>query len=592
MKNFLKFLLASCLGTLLALGGLVFFSVWTATNIAKKVNTAEKVKPNTVLSINLNEPIPERTNNVPVNPYEMTLEQNDVLGLQDLLEVLEVAKEDDNIKGIYMELSQPMTGLASLSAIRAAVDDFKESGKFVVAYSGFYSQTGYYMASVADKVYINPTGSIFFNGFAAQVPFFKDMLDKIGVKAQVFYAGKFKSATEPFRRTEMSPENRLQIKEYLDENYQYFLEDISKSRDISVAELMRIADEFELRETEDAQRLNFVDGIMYKDQVLDELRDRLGLDKNEKITTMSLGAYHAAAGKRSNYKAKDKIAVVYAEGGIVDGEGEQGSIGGDKYARIIRKIRQDKKVKAIVLRVNSGGGSGYASENIWREMGLANEQGIKTVVSMGDVAASGGYYIACNSDKVFAQRNTITGSIGVFGLLPSMKELMNDKIGIRMDTVKTGKYATIGNTFYDLNPDESLLIQQMVDTFYQHFLERVADGRSMTVKEVNEVAQGRVWTGAQAKALGLIDEMGDLNAALKSAAELADLDEYRMVEYPKTKDPFTQLIEELTGKENNFANAMLKEELGDPLYQYFEKAKEIKKMSGIQARMPFDLVIR
>ncbi len=590
MGQFFKFIFASCLGTTLAIFALFGILAGVAGSMGKSADKV-KIKANSVLKLSLSDPIPEKTGNVAQSAMDFQSFSTDpALGLNDILEAISNAKENDNIKGIYLELSNPAAGMATMSKVRDALEDFKSDGKFIVAYGNNYTQSEYYMASVADKVYLNPAGGLQMSGFAAQVPFFKEMLDRWGIKAQVFYAGKFKSATEPFRRKNMSEENRLQVREYLDENYDMFLEDMAKNRGKTVAELKKVADGLLVREAQDAVTYGLVDELAYKDQVLSKLRDRLGLEDDDKIEALSLKKYHKGMNKKTDFKIKDKIAVIYAEGSIVDGEGESGSIGGDRYGKMIRKIREDDKVKAIVLRVNSGGGSGLASEVIWRELVKAKEDGKNVVISMGDVAASGGYYIACEGDKIFAEPNTITGSIGVFGLLPTLDKFMEDEVGITFDTVKTGRYAVTGSPFYELNSDEGKIIQQSVDNFYDYFLKRVADGREMTREQVDEIAQGRVWTGKKAKSLGLVDELGGLEDAIAAAAELAELENYRIKEYPQTKEPLQQFLDQLSGKETT--KAMLKAEMGDELYRYYEYAKEIKNMQGVQARMPFMIEIQ
>lgn len=590
MKQFFKFIFASCLGTILAMFAVFAIMGGVASSMGKSADKV-KIKANSILKLSLSDAIPEKTGNTAQTAFDLeSFSQEQALGLTDILETLKNAKENDNIKGIYMELSNPSAGMATMSTVRAALEDFKSDGKFIVAYGNSYTQGEYYMASVADKIYLNPAGGLQMSGFAAQIPFFKDMLDRWGIKAQVFYAGKFKSATEPFRRKNMSEENRLQVREYMGENYDMFLADMAKSRGKSASELKKISDELLIRRAEDAVSYGLVDQLAYKDEVLTDLRDRLGLEKDDKIEGLSLKKFHKGMKKKTNFKIKDKIAVVYAEGNIVDGQGESGSIGGDRYGKMIRKIREDDKIKAIVLRVNSGGGSGLASEVIWRELVKAKEDGKNVVVSMGDVAASGGYYIACEGDKVFAEPNTITGSIGVFGLLPSLDKFMEREVGITFDTVKTGKYAVLGSPFYEINSQEGAIIQQSVDDFYDYFLKRVADGREMTKEQVNEIAQGRVWTGKKAKELGLVDELGGLNDAITAAAELAELEDYRIKEYPQTKDPVQQFIDKLSGKETT--KAALKAEMGEELYQYYEYAKEIKNMKGVQARLPYRIHIK
>lgn len=590
MKQFFKFMFASCLGMFLFLILVTVIGGITATSMANKASKTEKTQPNSILKITLSDLMPEQTNNVAMNPFEF--DTDDVTGLHDMIDAIETAKTDDNIKGIYLDLANPQGGFATLSVIRRALEDFKDNDtkKFITAYADGYSQKSYYLASVADEIYMNPIGSVDFKGLSGTILFFKDMLDRLGIDMQVFYVGNFKSATEPFRRTNMSDASRLQAREYIEQLYGVMLEDISKSRNIPVAKLRKLADNYALRNADDAVEYKFVDKTMYKDEIIAHLKEQIGLDADEDIPVMSLAAYAKANPKSRNLREKNKIAVIYAEGTIVDGEGENGQIGGDKYSKIIREIRQDKKVKAIVLRVNSGGGSGFASEKIWRELKLAQEQGIPIIVSMGDYAASGGYYIACLADSIFAEQNTITGSIGVFGTIPSVEDFMRDKIGITVDTVKTGRFSTGITPFYDVNDEEGQIIQESVEDFYYLFLGRVAKGRDMDTAAVHKIAQGRVWTGQKALEIGLIDAHGDLDRAIAAAANLADVEKYRVAEYPTIKEPLQQLIEEFTGKSKDktakASRALIKEEMGD-LYPYYEQIKEIRQMKGIQARMPF-----
>jgi len=590
MKQFFKFMFASCLGMFLFLILVTVIGGITATSMANKASKTEETQPNSILKITLSDLMPEQTNNVAMNPFEF--DTDDVTGLHDMIDAIETAKTDDNIKGIYLDLANPQGGFATLSVIRRALEDFKDNDtkKFITAYADGYSQKSYYLASVADEIYMNPIGSVDFKGLSGTILFFKDMLDRLGIDMQVFYVGNFKSATEPFRRTNMSDASRLQAREYIEQLYGVMLEDISKSRNIPVAKLRKLADNYALRNADDAVEYKFVDKTMYKDEIIAHLKEQIGLDADEDIPVMSLAAYAKSNPKSRNLREKNKIAVIYAEGTIVDGEGENGQIGGDKYSKIIREIRQDKKVKAIVLRVNSGGGSGFASEKIWRELKLAQEQGIPIIVSMGDYAASGGYYIACLADSIFAEQNTITGSIGVFGTIPSVEGFMRDKIGITVDTVKTGRFSTGITPFYDVNDEEGQIIQESVEDFYYLFLGRVAKGRDMDTAAVHKIAQGRVWTGQKALEIGLIDAHGDLDRAIAAAANLADVEKYRVAEYPTIKEPLQQLIEEFTGKSKDktakASRALIKEEMGD-LYPYYEQIKEIRQMKGIQARMPF-----
>lgn len=584
MSNFFKFVFASCLGVFLSM--IVVFLI-SSLVLGRMISTAEApptMKPNTVLTLDLNEAIPEKTNNKPVGNFEVNTD--DVLGLQDIVKSIEHAKTDDNIKGIFLKLSTTNLGRASSSVVRRALVDFQESGKFIISWSEFYSQGTYHLASAADEVFLLPSGGMDFRGFATQIPFMKDMLDRLGINMQVYYAGQYKSATEPFRRHEMSEQSRLQIREYLEGLYGEYLNDIATSRKMEKTEVRRLANDYLIRTSEDALNYKLVDKLAYYDEVLDALRDRLGLDENDKVRSISLNKYAKVAGSSSG-SGRDRIAVVYAEGDIVMGKGDVGNIGGEKYSRIIRKVRQDDKVKAIVLRVNSGGGSGVASDMIWRELEMAKADGIPVMVSMGDVAASGGYYIACNADSIFVEPNTITGSIGVFGMIPSMQKMLKEKAGIAFDSVKTGNYATAMTPFFDASPEEGKVIQSMVDNFYQLFLKRVAEGRGMSIEEVDKVAQGRVWTGVAASSNGLVDAMGDLDDAISAAASKANLDDYKIKEYPVTKNPIQQYFDKFMEQDNSPATSyVLQSELGD-FYPYYQQLVSIKNMKGVQARIPF-----
>ena len=583
MGQFFKNIFSSCLGVLLAafvligIGGGVIGSM--ASSATKK---AGKAKANSILEINFDKAIPEKTNNVAADPF--SFEDDDLLGLHSVVNSIESAKENAKIEGIFMDLSGLSVGQASASVLRDALLDFKDSGKFILAYSKGYSPGAYYMASAADKVYVHPLGSVDFRGFSRSIPFFKNMLDKAGIKMQIFYAGQFKSATEPFRLTEMSDQNRTQTREYMEELYRIYLSDISSSRNISVSELRNMAGNLSIRNSEDAVQFKLVDEIAYRDEILAELRTKLGLKEKDKINTISLGNFAKHHAKKKDYSSKDKIAVIYAEGSIVDGEGEEGSIGGDKYAEIIRDIRMKDDIKAIVLRVNSGGGSALASDIMWRELKLFKESGRPVIASMGDVAASGGYYISCIADTILAEPNTITGSIGVFSMIPNLRKLMDEKLGISMDTVLTTENATGLSIYYEANATEAVAMQEMTDEIYEIFLKRVADGRGMSRDQVHEVAQGRVWAGTKAKEIGLVDVLGGLDDAIEIASARAGLDKYRLKEYPLVKSKMEQIIEKITGKDQ--AQAIFKKEMGE-LYVYYQQLKEIQSMKGVQARMPF-----
>ncbi|MFT5765531.1 MAG: protease-4 [Saprospiraceae bacterium] len=582
MGKFFQFVFASCLGVILAsvvVGGI------GALVIGKVVSSAdapEKVKANTVLKLDLGSAVPEKTNNVPVDPFSFDTEKK--LGLFEMVEIIGKAKDDDKIKGIYLDIDAVPMGRASASTLRDALVDFKSDGKFIVSYSEYYSQGTFYLASISDKIFVNPLGGVDFRGFGAQIPFFKDMLDRLDIKMQVYYAGDFKSATEPYRLDKMSEKNRLQTREYVESMYDLYLMDISEGRKISKQELRKMANEYLLRNAADALDYKMVDAVGYEDEALDEIRNLLGLDKDDKLNTIGLGDYGKGLKSDTDFKIKDKIAIVFAEGTIDMGKGTPGSIGGDKYVEIFRKIRKNDKIKAVVLRVNSGGGSALASDMMWREIKLLKEAGKPVIASMGDVAASGGYYIACPADSVFAELNTITGSIGVFSMIPSIENMLKEKVGVTFDTLTTGKFAVGITPLKNISPEEGIILQESTDEIYETFLARVADGRKMTRDEVHNVAQGRVWTATKAKSIGLVDDIGDLDRAIAAAASLAGLEKYRTTEYPVAKEPIQQMIEQFTGQKT--AKAVVEAELMEAI-PYYRYLKEINQMEGVQARLPF-----
>ncbi len=587
MGQFFKFLLASCLGVFLAM--IVIFGIGFAViaGIANSANKPAKISPNTVLRLTFDQPIPDRTNNIQVTSFSPN--DGEIIGLQDMLRLIERAKDDDNIKGIFIEsVGMNSTGWATANALHDALADFKDSGKFIVAYSDYYSQGIYYLASNADYIVANPLGIVDFRGIAAEVPFFKEMLDKIGVDVQVFYAGKFKSATEPYRRTNMSEENKLQVREYLDAIYETFLTDIAEARNMDVTALRKISNDYAAFQPNDAAELRVIDAVGYRDDVLQFMRKKMGLGEKESVKTTSIQNYLASNPLDKDYSVKNKIAIVYAEGTIVDGKGEYGSTGSKRYVDILQDIRKNDRIKGVVLRVNSPGGSVTASENILREVNLLKEAGKPVVVSMGDYAASGGYYIACVGDTIVAEENTLTGSIGVFITIPNMQGLLNDKLGITFDTVRTGDFSVGITPVFAMNEAEKQKIQAMTNATYEAFLQRVADGRGMTRDQVHEIAQGRVWTGAKAKELGLVDVVGDLNTSLEIAANLAGIEQYRIEEYPRTKDPFQQLLESLLNEDKMMVSQeqLIRMKLGN-WYPYYKTLQEVHDTRGVQARLPF-----
>lgn len=584
--NFFKQVLATITGVIIT--GIILFFCFLFV-IAIFISNSSKegdvvVAKNSVLALTFDFDITEKSEANPFEAFDLPF-ANNALGLNDILSRIQQAKTDDNIKGIYLNPQTVGVGFASLKAIRDALVDFKTSGKFIVAYSDIYSQKAYYLSTVADKVYINPQGSLDFRGLSSSTMFFKKALDNLGVEMQVIKVGTYKSAVEPFILNEMSEPNKLQVNSYLSSIYDSFLEDIAQSRKISKDSLHSYADNYVVRNADDALHYKFVDATFYKDQLIDELKDRLSIDHKRDISLVSIKKY---SGKESaDNKGKQEIAVLYAYGDIVDGEGEKGQIGGDRISRDLRELRNDDEVKAVVLRVNSGGGSALASDVIWREVELTKK--VKPViVSMGDYAASGGYYISAAADSIFAENSTLTGSIGVFGLIPNFKGLMNDKIGIKFQDVSTGKFAgLLTSPDKPLTQEERSIIQMQVNATYQTFMQRVAEGRNLSVAQVDSIGQGRVWTGAQAVELGLVDKIGGLNSAIQAAASKAKVESYYTKEYPKKEEAFASL---LSSSEEKFKLWMIGNQFGE--YQkYFTELQNLVKQTGIQARIPHTIEI-
>jgi len=589
--NFFKVFFASLLASVVGFFLLIFFSIVIMVAMVAGLSSKEetKVEPNSVLHLNLDYPITDKTSTNPFENFDFgTFEASQNLGLNDILKNIKKAKTDDNIKGIFLDVAMMPNGAATTEAIRKQLIDFKTSGKFVVAYAEVMTQKAFYLSSVADKVYLNPYGVVEFSGLSTEPLFLKNMLEKLDIEVQVFYAGKFKSATEPFRYDKMSEPNRQQVTSYLNGMYNHYLAEISKSRNISVAMLDSIADNLLIRRADDALTFKMVDELAYYDVVLDDLKKRTGKKEDEKLVSIGIKKYDNApdAKKKDEFKG-DKIAVVYTEGDIVDGKGDDTNIGSERVAKMIRKIRQDKDVKAMVLRVNSPGGSALASEIMLREIELAKKK-FPVIVSMGNVAASGGYYISCYADTIVAEPTTITGSIGVFGLIPNMQGFFNNHIGVTFDNVKTGKFSDLGSLVRPLNDEEKMIIQQGVDTIYYKFKSRVAIGRDMTMELVDSFAQGRVWTGTQAKEVGLVDVLGGIDDAIAIAAHKAGLKEYRTKEYPETEDPFEKFLKSLTGEAETY---FMKARLGE-FYPMWKQMESLKNFHGIQARLPFDINIK
>lgn len=592
MNQFFKFLFASCLGTLLALVLLIFIGGSVIGALTSALTEKEKVTvgANSVLWLEFNEAIPDKTDNVESsNLFEM---DRMVLGLQDMVRSISHAKTDPNIKGVYINAGNVTAGKATTAALRRALADFKTSGKFVVAYADYYTQNAYYLASVADSVLLNPVGMVEFKGLGNVTPFFKGMLDKMDIQMRIFYAGKFKSATEPFRLEKMSDENKLQLRELLGDMQRMMIQDVAASRRLPEAEVQRIAAEFSGRNSEAALQNHLVDRVVHEDEAFDVMKRLIGLESKEKMPRIPIADYFKSAVRKTNITIKDKVAILYAEGEISDGKDEKlGQIVDGPYVKMLRKIRNDDQVKALVLRVNSPGGSVLASENIYREVQLCKAAGKPVVVSMGDYAASGGYYIACLADSIFAEPATLTGSIGVFGLVPMLDKTLKNKLGITFDTVKTTPFSTFGSVVVDFSPAESQMMQANVERTYQQFLGKVAAGRKMTVEQVHEIAQGRVWSGQRAQQIGLVDAVGDLDRAVRAAAALSGLSKYRPSEYPTPKTQLEQLMDQFSKTKHGdevFARTV-RTEMGS-LYPLYQSLQQMQKLKGIQARLPYVLM--
>ncbi len=593
MPNFLKILLGSCLGTLLALVLLVAIGISAASGLAASGTEKPTVAANSILTLDL-QALPELTgNSTDASPFP-TLNGEVAPGLHDVVRAIRRATQDDDIKGIFLNDAVSGVPFTSLRTVREAIADFRAAGKFVVSYSPYYSQSAYYLGSVADEVYVGPLGVIDFRGLGAEIPFLKTALDKAGIRFEIFYAGDYKSATEPLRRTSISPENREQTKKFLGDLFGVMLTDIGASRNIDTARLRTAAANMTGWKDQEAVDAGLIDGIRHRSEIDRLLHDKIGLGQDEKLPTIDISRYFAARLEKLT-GGDDEIAVLVAEGSIVDGAGGLGSIGDKKYVNEIEKLAEDDDVKAVVLRVNSGGGSASSSENIWYAIERLKETGKPVVVSMGDYAASGGYYIAAAADSIFAEPTTITGSIGVFLTFPIVKELMEDKIGINFDTVNTTRNANAFSAFRDMSEEEKQLLNQRTQSIYATFIGRVADGRKLPLERVRQIAGGRVYSGIEAKDLGLIDQFGGLDAAIASAARLAGLeneDDHSVGYYPKLKPAWEIFLEDLMGEsdDNQVVTKALKSQLGTETYAHFELLRDLTKAQTPQARLP--LVIK
>ena len=585
--KFLRNLLAAILGCLIAFG-ILFFMFFVFAALVGNAGDGVVVKENSVLKISLNEPVYDYYGTDESDPFAGLFEKGQ--GLDEILHAIEVAKTDNRIQGISIKNNFLLAGLAQTQELRKALEDFKQSGKKVYALADYYTQKDYYLVSVADKVFLNPQGLMDFKGLSSEVLYYKDLQEKSGVKMEVIRHGKYKSAVEPFLSDTMSEENRTQIKELLNSVWTEMLNDISTSRDLSLAELNTIADTLGARTPEMAVNTGLLDGLRYQDEYQEDWKKALGIGGDEKINVVSLSDYVTVAKNKNRRSGKDKIAVVYAQGEILYGEGSRDVIGQGTMMRALQKARENDNIKAVVLRVNSPGGSSLVSDMIWREVVLTKE--VKpVVVSFGNVAASGGYYLAVGADKIFAEPTTITGSIGVFGTIPNIHELSKD-IGINAEQVGTNTNSVDYSFFEPMTERFRTQLEEGVEMTYDTFLNRVASGRNMSVEAVDEVAQGRVWSGVDAMEKGLVDELGNLEDAIAAAAEMAGLDGYGIRKYPKYKSDFERLMEDLSSAKLKIGESVIKEELGDEAFETLKQLKRMTEQQGIQARLPFNLNIQ
>lgn len=577
----------SFFATILALIVFSVLSFFVLIGIIGALSSEQEVvvAENSVLRLNLDAQIMEQQVDNPFEGLPVLGTEVASVGLIELKDAIRHAKDDSKIKGIYLTVSYPMTGFATLEEIRQSLIDFKSSGKWVVTYNDAMSEGAYYLASVSDKVYLNPIGDIEWNGLAIEVSFFKRMFEKLEIKPEVFRVGDFKSAVEPFMLDKMSDANRLQLTETINSIYDYILDQVAVSRNIPKARLEEISDNMLVRNAKQAVEFGLADSLLYEDELTAELKGRLSLGESDDIEFIKLNKYRKSY---STYNAsKNEIAVIVGDGEIMPGKGDENTIGGDKFAAEVRKARENSKIKAIVIRINSPGGSFQASDVMWREITLAAK--VKPVIaSMGDYAASGGYYMAMGCDTIVAQPHTITGSIGIFSVLFDASGLMTNKFGITSEEIKTGEFGEMITVSRALTDAEKNIWQRKTEEGYDVFTSKAAEGRNMTLEDLKKVASGRVWTGAQAKERGLVDVLGGLNDAISIAAEAAKVGEdYKVKFYPRKQPFFTELMSQL---EENAKVSTMKEEMGI-YYPLFQQWQHVQHYHGTQARLPFELTI-
>lgn len=584
MKSFLKYTLATIVGIIISSFILFLIISGIVGAIISSTEKTVEVNPNSVLKIEFSKQITERTSKNPFKNFDFAaLRPSSNLGMKDIIDFIGKAKTDDKIKGIYLDLSVIPSGIATIEEIRSALLDFKTSKKFIISYAEVYTQSSYYLASVADKVYLNPSGYFPLVGMRSEISFLKGTFEKLDIEPQVIRHGKFKSAVEPYTNDKMSDANRVQLNALLSGIWNHILTGISKQRKISVDKLNELANNLTVRNAQSAKENSLVDKLVYEDEVLQELAKLSGAKADNKIEFISLNDYvKTTKPEKFQGSPKDKIAIIYASGDIMPGEGDENTVGSKSTSEAIRKARKDSSIKAIVLRVNSPGGSALASEIIWREVKLASK--VKPVIaSLGDVAASGGYYIVTPADTIVADNNTITGSIGVFGLTFNLSNFMQKKLGVTFDVAKTNTYSDFGSTFRPMSPQEKDVLTLQIEEIYDQFISHVAEGRGLSKAQVDSIGQGRVWSAADALKIGLIDLTGGIDKAIEIAAAKAKLKEYRLIELPRLDDPFESLM-------SGFSTKIQSSFKSKEAQQYTLLMKELDRIlsySGVQARMPF-----
>jgi protease IV len=584
--NFLKMFFSSCLGAFVAMVAFAILGIFILAGLGSEVSV--DVKPNSVLSLKLNYPISELELDDPLaDILPGAAEKN--LGLMQLKSAITKAKADENIKGIYIQSGSVGAGIATIDELRAALIDFRKSGKWVVIFSDYFTEGGYYLATAADSIFLNPQGMVELNGLASEVMFFKKLFDKLEIRPQVFRVGQFKSAVEPFLRDDLSDENRLQLTELLNSIYGNMLANIAEARKLQPDRVKEIANKMSVRNAEQAKELGVVDDLYYEDQVLDFLKNKAGIDEADKLNLVSYHDYKQSGS--IDKTSKNEIAVIIADGNIVQGNTDESNnlVGSNTVVEALRKARESKRVKAVVLRINSPGGSAMASDEMWREIMLTKKEK-PVIASMSDYAASGGYYLAMGCDSIVAQPTTVTGSIGVFSVLFDMSQFLGNKLGITSQEVKTGEIGELITITRGLNETEKAIWQKQTDEVYETFTSKAAEGRRMKLDDLKKIASGRVWTGEQAKANGLVDVLGTFDDAVRLAAKGANVaDDYAVRFYPKPKTFMEKLLAVQT---EDATEARLKESLGGENALLYLQWKKLQQWQGMQARMPVEFSIK